>query len=270
MQEQIEHKIFSSFREWFEHTLLAAGCYKNVSGNLYQMDDPRLSENTYSAPFYQWVYDQSITGALIPTASGLSVPHVDYINGRTIGGAPTGIVGYSVKDFNIYTTTKTEEKLIFEEKFTTTPNPFFNSGVTGLTPYQIVAPCIFLIPMNFKINENGYGGDVKETLNFKALVMADNEFDRFGVGMLFAKKKHTIFPYFEETPLNYYGDFKTGGYNYINQVEKYNSPDRFIYIDDVAFSPIEEDVLKKIHPNLSFATIQFNCCFYTNLERRTF
>jgi hypothetical protein len=273
MQEQVEHKIFSSFREWFEHTLLAAGGFTNTSGKLYPHTDARVGTGTYSSPHYQWVYDQSISGASIPTASGVGVPHIDYINGRAIGGAPspTGtFVSYAIKDFNIYTTTKSEEKLIFEEKYNTIPKPVSKPATGALAPYQIVAPCIFLIPEQVRVDEHCYGGGVEEKLTFKALIVADNEFDKYGVGTLFSKTKNVVFPYFDQTPLNVYGDFKTGGYNYVQQAQANNNPGRFVYIKDVSYSPLEDDVIKKAQPNLAFALLKFNCSFYTNLSRRTF
>ena len=271
MNIQTEHKIFSSFREWFEHTLLSAGAFRNTSGQLYPYNDTQLNTGTYSSPHYQWVHDQSISGANIPTASGLGVPHVDYTNGRTIGGTVSSgtYVSYSVKDFNIYTTTKSEEQLIFEGKYNTNPNPVNRPATGALPPHQIVAPCIFLIPLNFRIDERCYGGGVEEKLTYRALIIADNEFNRYGVGTLFGKKKNSVFPIFEETPLNVYGDFKTGGYNYVQQAQAYNNPSRLVYVNDVTYSPYEDDIIKKIHPNLSFGALHFNCSYYTNLSRRS-
>src|SRR5690606_24092670 len=104
MKPQLDHKVTDSFVEWVDHTMLKqAEAYQTYTTPLYPMqNDVFAGMDTYSAPYHQWVFDQSITGATIPTASGLGVPHLDYRYGRTIGGAPTGDVTYSVKDFNIY------------------------------------------------------------------------------------------------------------------------------------------------------------------------
>jgi hypothetical protein len=271
MLELVEHSIFSSFKEWFDHTLLKEGrAFFNITGGtLYSGVDPKLNLTTYSAPYYQWVYDQSISGAYVPTTGtgSFNTPYIDYNHGRTISGAPSGTINYSVKELNIYTTTSSEQELIFEQKYYDRPKPNTRTA-SGLTPYQIVAPCIFLIPDRLKTDEIQLGGGiVDKTMFFSAIIVSDNEYKRFAVGSIFADKKNTYFPYFDETPLNKIGGLKTGGYNYEHQVARYNSQDRFVFIDNVTYTPIEHDLIVRNHPNLYFGKIYFELCHYKTINR---
>lgn len=269
---QTEHKIFSSFCEWFEHHLLQdlQGFY-NYSSPVYPVEDNRLSQDTFSAPFYQWVYDSSVSGANIPTASGLGVPYIDYMNGRTIGAQPSGNVNYTLKDFNIYKTTQSDAKLLLDSKFNLKPNPRTNPPVSGQAPYQVLAPCIFLKPENMSSQPFTFGGGIKEKINFSAIIVSDDEFKGFGVGAFFNKKKNCIFPYFDEEPLNYYGDYKSGvQYNYKNKVIANDTPARHVNIDVIDYSPVEIDSLTRENPGLFFSRIGFQCSYYTESNLRIY
>lgn len=266
----VENLIFEGFKEWFDHTLLKEGrAFFNItSGTLYSGTDPKLNLPTYSAPYYQWVFDQSISGAYVPTSGTWGTPYIDYMNGRTISGAPTGVINYSVKDFNIYTSTNTDQQLIFEQKYYDRPKPNSRTA-SGIPPYQIVAPCIFLVPGQQSISEIQLGGNIiDKNFKFSAIIIADDEFKRYNVGSIFTDKKNSYFPYFETTPINRIGGLKTGGYNYENQVSTYNSHERFVYINDVKYTTIEHDLITRNHPNLYFAKLYFDLCFYKTINRK--
>lgn len=264
MNIQLEHKIFSSFKEWFEHSLLnECQAFQNKTTPLYPMVDTKTNLQTYSAPYYQWVFDASVSGASIPTASGLGVPIVDYMNGRTISGAPTGQVSYAIKDFNIYTTTKSDAKLIFEGKFNERANPVSRPLTSGTPAGQIVAPCIFLKTESFDTKPHTFGGQICEKLNFSAIIISDDEFKGYGVGTFFGKKRNAVFPYFDDTPLNYYGDYKSGvQYNYRNKVNANKTQDRYVFVNRADWTPIEIDSLAAAQPGLYFSRIYFECLFY--------
>ena len=259
-----EHKIFSSFKEWFEHTLLNEGqAFFNKTTPLYSMEDSRQSLNSYSAPFYQWVFDSSVSGAVVPTASGINVPFIDYENGRTLSGAPTGQVSYSVKELNIYTTSESDAKLILETKYNSKPNPRNITG-SGLAPYQIVAPCIFLKPERRETELVSFGGNQCKKMNFSAIIISDDEMKRYGVGNLFANKKYSAFPYFDDTPINRYGDLKSGYYNYEERQAAHDTPDRLVHIQNVTYTPIEVDSIASKSPNLLFSKLYFELWHYSN------
>jgi hypothetical protein len=257
MRLSTEHKIFSSFREWFEHTLLEEGrAFFNVTTPLYQKADPTTPLTGYSAPYQQWVYDSSVSGAVIPTATGLSVPHVDYDNGRTLGGAPTGNVAYSVKELNVYTTSTTDEHLIFESKFNERPKPKYITG-SGLAPHNIIVPCVFLKPENRTTELYAFGGSQCRKMFVSALIASDDEFKRFGAGSLFADKIHSVFPYFDDSPINEYGDIKSGVYNYTGRAAAHSEQGRQVYIHNVTYTPVEVDSVTTKSPNIMWGKIYF-------------
>lgn len=254
MVDTTEHKIFSSFKEWFDHTLLKDGqAFSNYNTPLYSYPsgDGRLGVQIYASPYYQWVYDESISGSAVPVGS--SGIYADYENGRFIGGTPSGYTGYleySVKDFSIYTTSKSDGELLLESKYNTRPKPRLNTPTTGAVPYQIMAPCIFLRDDRFSIEEASFGGQICEKLDYAAIIISDDARKRYGVGTIFGKKKNVIFPYFDSSPFNYYGGLKSGSYNYPERVAQYNDPGRYVQIVNVEYTPIENDAVTQVNPNL--------------------
>lgn len=266
MRTSVEHNIFSSFREWFEHILLDQGqAFFNYSSPLYPVVDTKLPFQTYAAPFYQWVFDESVSGAIVPSAASWGVPYIDYNNGRTLSGQPSGTVQYSVKELNVYTTTNSDVHLIFEQKYNLRPKPNSRPPVTGLAPYQVSAPCIWLRPERRETEDVAFGGRVCKKLYFSAVILSDDDFKRFGVGNLFCNKKNAVFPIFDSAPLNYYGAIKSGDYNYENKASAHNTPDRFVYVRDVKYTPVEVDSTTTKLPNYYFGKVYFECWFYDNL-----
>ena len=265
-----EHVIFSSFKEWFNHTLLQDGeAFFNItSGTLYSGTDPKYNLPVFTAPYYQWVYDESISGAYVPNTGDWGVQRIDYNNGRTIGSAPTGAINYSVKEFNIYASTSSDQKLIFEQKYFDRARPNSRTA-SGLPPYQIVAPCIFLTPGKSKSDEFQLGGGITmKRLFFEALIVSDDDFKRYGVGNLFIDKKTEVFPLIDETPLNRYGSLKNGQYNYNNEKLLYNTPSRLIHLEEITYSPLDHDLITRNHPNLFFGKLYFTLLYYKDIKRQ--
>jgi len=265
----------SSFLEWFDHTLVdRADAYTNTSGQLFSMNDPRLGTGipTYSSPNYQWVADQSISGAYIPTAASLGVPFVDYNNGRTISGAPSGIVQYSYKTFNTYLTSESDERLILEQKFTERANPRKKSGITGLAPHLVVLPCVFLRNSQSKTREIAFESIGRKYLSIEALILADSDFKREAVASTFSDFVGGYFPWFEETPFNVLGDYKTGGYNYMDQYRSYQNSSNLVYISDIMYSPlsstIQSNSIIEAYPKLRIGKMVFSVEYDTFLNRR--
>jgi hypothetical protein len=266
----LEHKIFSSFVEWFEHTLLSEGrAFFNYSSPVYPMVDPKRSIPTYSSPFYQWIYDNSISGVTVPTATGLGVSYVDYENGRvlTSGAAPVGSISYSVKDLNIYTTSSSDATLIMESKYNLRPEPRSIPPTSGLAPYQKVAPCIFLKAENRQTEPIAFGGTVYKKMDFSAIIVSDDDFKRYGVGTIFCNRKDAVFPYFDDSPINAYGDVKSP-YNYETRANSNDTVDRLVCVKNVRYTPIEVDSVTQKSPNLYFGKIYFECWFFDNLNNR--
>lgn len=270
MKRQFIHDLFSSFSLWFDHTLLSEGeAYTNTSGKLYNIKDSILTNYTvYSSPFKQWVYDSSINGAIIPSGvfvGSTFVPRgsnglkLDFTNGRAVwpSGSPNWNVSgaYSVKDFNIYTTTRSDEELIFNNKFVF--NPEFPQNLTGIPAGKIVAPAIFLKMTNFSNEAFEFGGIDNSKVNARAIILSDSEYSLDGVGNIFADKKYKNFPLFSKTPLTEFNDLKSGVYNYNDYVSQYFNYAKLPYISEVGFSKLLSVGVKDIDPDLRVGFLDF-------------
>ena len=268
MNFSLDQQILYGFQEWFEHTLLKEGrAFFNITGGtLYSGTDPKYNVVTYSSPYYQWVYDNSISGAYVPTTGSWNVPVIDYKNGRTFLSQPTGTINYSVKEFNIYTSSNTDMDLIYEGKYFRKPTPNSRTA-SGSVPYNVAVPCIFLIPENQESLEIQLGGGIIEkTVKMSAFVVSDNEYNRYSVGSIFSEKLNTYFPYFNDTIFNEYGGLKSGSYNYVSRASSANGQN-LCYIKGVKFTPLEHDLITRNHPNLYFGKIYFHLCYNKNVNR---
>lgn len=258
MKEQTDHKVVDSFVEWFEHVLLnEAEAYINVSTPLFDMPNDTFNGlDTYSAPFYQWVHDQSVSGANIPTAASLGVDYVDYRNGRTIGAKPVGDIDYAIKEFNIYMTTMPLQKLIFEDSYQLRPNPI-DFPMVGLKPNNIIAPCIFIRPENQTVVPLALGGSITRKFFFNALVYSNDEFKLHAVVSIFMEKLFKYVAILDSSPLNQYGDYKDGGYNYQDILAANSGSNNLLRIQSINYYPIENDSISKMHPDLFLGRIFF-------------
>ena len=264
MKQLIEHRILSSFKEWFDHTLLYEGeAFFNItSGQFFQMPDV-YGLDCFGSPHAQWVYDSSISEASIPTASGIGVNYIDYKNGRVLGSMPSGNVNYSVKEVNVYTSTRSDQELIFSTKFNILPKPYNNPAITGLQPDIVIVPCAILKCDSIQASDIQLGGGVAEKkMQYSSILITDSEFLLHGIGNIFADKQNKSFPIFPDSIFNKYGDFKSGQFNYNNLKSLHSQPDELAFINKTQFSPIQHDSISKIHPNLYFGKITFNISFY--------
>lgn len=258
MKPQNDHKVVDSFVQWFEYQLLnEAEAYINVSTPLFDAENPQFSGmSEYSAPFYQWVHDQSITGANIPTASGLGVNYIDYKNGRVFGSKPSGSINYAIKEFNVYMTTSPMHRLLFEDRYQLRPSPI-EFPMSGLAPNNVVAPCIFIRPENQGVSPLALGGSITRKFFFNALIYSNDEFKLHAVVSIFMSKLFSYIPVLDTTPLNFFGDYKTGGYNYEHELEANSGSNALLRIASINYFPIENDSISKIHPDFYLGRIFF-------------
>lgn len=264
------HNYVSSFTLWFEHTLLQQGqAFNNISGNLYLSNDTNYPNyTTFQGPFKQLVYDYSISGANVPSGvyvndnfvpRGLSGLHLDYKNGRAIfetGNSAWNVTAnYSVKEFNIYRTSKSDEQLIFSTSYIL--NPEFGPTNTGISPSDIIAPAIF-IKLNKMYNDPfAIGGLDESEINIRAVILSDSEYNLDAVGSLFSDKVRDNFAIFPITPINEWGDLKTGYYNYNDYVSEYFSYSNLGYLKQINYSKLLDVVDKNINPDVQVGFIDF-------------
>ena len=231
MKPQFQHQVTTSFVLWADNFITKkADAFSSKSSDFYaDTGDARLGPGlvSYNSPYKQWVSDESIEGANIPSGvydNGTFVPRgqdglkIDFDNGRVIfdssfGANKTTLSGdYTVKDFNFYITNQTEEQLIVESKFDS--NSRFKQSLGGIEPYKQVIPAIFV---NSEMAENepfAFGGEDKTTTSIRCVVFAENTYQLDGALSVFADSKNEVFAKlgFEDFPLTEYGD--TTGFNY--------------------------------------------------------
>jgi len=267
--------FYSSFVLWFDHSLLSKGeAFSNQSALLEKTRDDNLSAySVYGSQYKQWVYDESIQGVNIPsgvyvnnlfTSRGTSGLKVDYQNGRAIFNSsnPNWKVSgnFSAKDFNIYTTTKSDEELIFETNYIV--NPSLKFMATGDLSNKIVAPCIFLKIKNMENEEFAFGGLNNSSLSARAIILGDSESAVNGVGNIFCDLQKTNFCLLNNaTPLNRFGDTKSG-YNYESLVQQNFSYDKLAYVDEAYFSRLNQAAVTNKFPDLYVGFIDFTLDFH--------
>src|SRR5882724_8538039 len=134
MKRQTINDIYSSFFLYFSHTLLKEGeAYQNYYSQFYPIKDDRFADySIFGSPFKQFIYDSSITGAAIPSGiysndtfipRGQSGLKLDFTNGRVMftGQVNIPVSGrFAFTDFNIYSTTKSDQELVFENRINLT------------------------------------------------------------------------------------------------------------------------------------------------------
>lgn len=233
---------------YLQHQIEQKGlAYTNNSSRFYKVVDKELPNNSiYASPFKQFIYDYGVSGAIIPSGvyinnafcpRGQSGVKIDYLNGRIIlSGGPAfnnlNISGsYAIKDFNIYPTTHSDEQLIFETKYQL--NPSYNRGLSGIAKDALVVPGIFISTLNFENTPNSFGGLCNFKVNIHMLIISDSKDQLDAVGNILADEKYSNYPIVDKTPLNFYGDFKSGNYNYLNYVNLTGQP--LAYIADAMF-----------------------------------
>lgn len=262
--------LYYSFCLFIDHQIQQKGeAFTNHSSSFYKMEDKSLSNYTvYASPFKQFVYDYSISGANIPSGvyinnvfcnKGVSGLKIDYLNGRVIlsGGAAyknLNISGsYAVKDFNIYPTTQSDEELIFETKYELRPK--YTKALSGIDKSALTVPGIFIVNLNTSLEPYSFGGLCETTINIHSVILSDSKDQLDAVGSLIVDEKYSSFPVFSKTPLNPFGDFKSGNYNYLSYI---SGVEMLGYISDVDFYKLSSKDFSDRYPDLKagFCDIQ--------------
>lgn len=270
MKRDFIHDLNTSFALWFDHRLLSEGeAFSNQTTKLYKMSDANLSEPyIFGSPFKQWVYDSSVSGAQIPSGvyvngnfvnRGVSGLKLDFQNGRAIfssGNANLNVTGsYSIKDFNIYTTTKSDVELLFETRYSI--NPTMPQVATGVLNDKLVAPCIFLKIKGFHNSQLAFGGLDCTYVDIRAVILSDDEFKLNGVGNLFVDANHLHFLVMTGSPLNRYNDIKYGYYNYTGNVSNSFTSPNLAYIENVSFTKFNQSAVSDKFPDLYIGFLDF-------------
>lgn len=263
------HDLNSSFVLWMEHILANKGdAYLNVNSLLYPINDDVFRNNAvYGSPYKQWVYDSSITGAIVPSgvfSNGHFIPRgqsglkLDFNNGRVMfsGGINIPVSGqFSAKDFSVYTTTQSDQELIFETRIDFASQ--FPQAASGIPSDKVVCPGIFVRIDAMQSEPFCFGGTYNNIVPVRAIVLSDSSYKLNGVGNLFLDQKENNFLVFSQTPINEFGDLKTGYYSYNDYLNQYFDSSKLAYLQDIDFS-LMTAVNNTQNPDLRIGFLDFN------------
>ena len=278
MKPQFDNEVMSSFYLWFDHTLTNVGeAYTNYGSLFYPVNNMYQAYSTYGSPFRQFVADASITGATILSGVYLNSDFkertesnftgVNYGLGQvyftsSVDTSTTKISGdYAIKDFNIFLTNQTEEKLLFETQFTI--NNKIANDPTGLPPDSLTYPAIFLKNMGGTNEPFAFGGEDQTSVNTRAIVIADNQFTLDATCSIFrdTSKDYIGILSAAEMPFNNLGDFTNySNYNYTGITNSKIGTDSSIFVDNVNISKIGGASfagISNVNPNTYSALIDF-------------
>jgi hypothetical protein len=278
MKPQFQHELTTSFMLWADNFITdKAEAFQNYVSPLYPMGvDDQLGDAfvTYSSPHKQWVFDESIDGANVPSGiynNGARLERgdngliLDFDDGRVIldssfGANNTALSGqYSVKEFNWYITNQTEEQLIIESKFDS--NGRFKQDLSGIAPHTQVIPAIFVNPELIENEPFAFGGEDKTTTNIRCVVFAENTYQLDGALSAFTDSKNEVFKKldYSDYPLTEYGDIT--GFNYKDLVN--SKANNFFHIEEARASKLSDRVSKNVDASLFVGFIDFEI---TNLR----
>jgi len=228
MQVQFDNRLISSFLLFLDNQIQSKGvCYTNYSGRLYPITSPYQGLYAYATPFKQLCNDTSISGANVMSGvylngvfvtvgqSGLySINHKQgtaYFTGQ-LSSSVVVSGRYAIKDFNIELADQVEYKLLYETKYVT--NSKFNQTLSGLPLDVKTAPVIFLRPKNIENKPFAFGGIDDNEMKIRAIIVADNEFQRIGVCNILKNLNLKGFSIVNSTPFDYLGNFTGLNYSY--------------------------------------------------------
>jgi len=246
MIPQYDHNLGSYFTLYLENRLLEKGqSFTNTTGIFYPNDQNNINGLTFSNSSYgQWVYDHSISGAIIPSgiyvnglevnrgASGVSI---DFLNGGAYhedfgNAAVSGAFAY--KDFNIYFKPENESQVLLRDAFRS-KDPL--GVLTGSNNLKINAPCIIVSSKSSSSQPLAFGGLDEVTYNLQALVLTDNYYHLDGALSILRDLRENYFSVgdFEKIPWDSKGDLKDSDYSYNNINAAFSGGYQKAYINKV-------------------------------------
>ena len=264
MKPQFDNKVMSSFFLWFDNKLLDKGeAFENVTGKFYDASEEYQGYNTYSSSYSQFVADASITGATIPTGvyvgndnlvnlgegGSTGLFDINYLDGKVYfsGEQTADITGsFSIKDFNVYLTNQPEDKILFETKYTERNR--IDLTPTGLEADTKTYPVVYLKNMGSSNEPISFGGQDQTTVNIRAIVLAQSQFELDAVGSIFRDTQKTLVPLFEEDemPFNSFGGYKDKEqYNFSTATSSKGSINS-CFIEEVFVTNLERGIQTKI------------------------
>jgi len=276
MKPQYDHNLGSYLTLYLENKLLDKGeAFTNTTGQFFPSDQNTIDNLTFSNSSYsQWVYDKSITGAIVPTGilvngeeigRGTNGVSLDFLNGGAYHDAlgTSNVSGaFAFKDFNFYFKPENETQVLLRDAFRS-KDPL--KVLTGSNNLRINAPCIILSSKNSSSSPLAFGGLDEINYNFQALVLTDNAYDLDGALSIFRDTREEYFPVgdFEKIPWNAKGDLKDSDYSYNTMTSSFSGTYDKAFVENVIINNTNsasssDDVFSEFNIGL----VEFNILVY--------
>jgi hypothetical protein len=231
MIAQWENKVMSSLLQFVDNKVCTKGkAFINHAGAFYPIDNKYNGYYTYALPYKQIVADSSIQDSIV--MQGVSI-NGNYIEPgeAALSGNFTGIFhhkgqvlfdgdqgnasitgNFSVKEYNVYLTTKLEEDILFRTKHQV--NPRINQSAEGLREEEETYPAIFLRNMGGTNDPLAFGGADNVKTFARAIILSDSAFSLDAVCNILKNTARNYLPIIETLPFNSIGAFTGVIYNY--------------------------------------------------------
>jgi hypothetical protein len=251
---QYDNLLKSSFLLWLKHNMLTGlGAFENSSSILYNVEDQYQSNYTLATPYKNLIADESIPGATVmsgvyidgtfTTKGNSNFVDINFDQGQAIFSAdPSATISgdYSVQDFDIKLTSRSEESILFESHFKL-KNQSTSQQIasTGLQPNEEPYPAIFVMDTSTTNMPIAFGGHEETETRMRCMVLADSLFAADAVKSMLRDKVRTCFPVFSESdfPFNAWGGLITS-YNYTGLSATKSHAD-MTFVSDVKVSTID-------------------------------
>lgn len=215
MKINFQNILTSSFLLFLDNLILKKGeAHSPVSSNFYPISGVYDGYYTYAAPYKQIVNDVSISGIqqlsgvylnntfIVPGQSGLvAINHQDgqvifnsNKNAYTISG------NYSIKDFNVYLTDKSEETILFTTKIENKNRK--PQTLRGLESDEITYPAVFVRFDNSMNDPFAFGGTDMTKVELRTIIMANSMFSLDAVCGILRDSAHDFFFLVKNSDLN--------------------------------------------------------------------
>lgn len=271
MKVNYQNTLTSSFLLYIDHTITKRGeAYKNVSSLFYPISCLYTGYCTYAAPYKQIVNDASISGAnqltgiylngnfIVPGQSGLVA--INHYEGQVIfSSEQTGktISGdYAIKDYNVYLTDKSEDRILFYTKIENKNR--LPQTPRGMDINEITYPAVFITMVNSKNEPFAFGGVDMTNVYFRTIVMSDSQFSLDAACGILRDSSHNFFRSVNNNDLRLNAMSAYTGYQYNYTGVATGEP---IYIADVNATKVKRvmsDDYTDLNPDVFSAFVDFD------------
>ena len=255
MKAQWENLLMSSMMLHLDHLICKEGeGFVNHSGQFYPTQKKFQQYYSLALPFKQIIADTSVVGAnalqgvtidgnfKVPGEGGLAgiLHHKGTLlfDSDMTGHTVTG--NFSVKEFNVYITTKAEHDLLFKTAKQT--NPKLVQVEEGLDPHTEAYPAIFLKNMGGFNQPLALGGIDNNITLVRAVVLASSAFSLDAVCGLLKNTAHKQMPVLSALPFNAIGAYTNITYDYeALAATPGEGGENWAYLNDVRMTKVMPD-----------------------------